>query len=81
MPIRKDPNDIDVIWDENKNRINQRDHKVSFDEAATVSMTCFQLLCQMIRIHLEKRDSISLAPQFSIGCSSSLTPSGAAKSG
>lgn len=27
---------IDVEWDENKNRLNQRKHHVSFEEAATV---------------------------------------------
>lgn len=28
--------DIDIEWDEGKNRLNQKKHKVSFSEAATV---------------------------------------------
>ncbi len=36
MARRRDPDDIDVEWDENKNLINQHDHSVSFEEAATV---------------------------------------------
>jgi len=28
--------DLNFIWDENKNRLNQNQHKVSFEEAKTV---------------------------------------------
>jgi uncharacterized protein len=30
------PHFVDVEWDEEKNILNQKDHRVSFDEAATV---------------------------------------------
>lgn len=30
------PDEIEVVWDENKNRSNQRKHGISFEEAATV---------------------------------------------
>lgn len=36
MARQRDPDDVDVEWDKNKNLINQRDHGVSFEEAATV---------------------------------------------
>lgn len=29
-------NDIEVEWDESKNRLNQKNHQASFEEAATV---------------------------------------------
>ena len=29
-------NNLRFVWDENKNRANQRKHKISFDEAKTV---------------------------------------------
>ena len=29
-------NNLHFVWDENKNRANQRKHKISFDEAKTV---------------------------------------------
>jgi uncharacterized protein len=28
--------DIDIEWDEGKNRLNQKKHKISFNEAGTV---------------------------------------------
>lgn len=33
----------DVKWDENKNRLNQRKHRVSFEEAATVFLDPLEL--------------------------------------
>ena len=33
----------DVEWDENKNRLNQRKHRVSFEEAATVFLDPLEL--------------------------------------
>jgi hypothetical protein len=36
MAKQRDPDGVDVEWDEDKNLINQHDHHVSFEEAATV---------------------------------------------
>lgn len=34
--LMKRSHDVDIEWDERKNRLNQKKHKVSFTEAATV---------------------------------------------
>ncbi len=36
MTRKSNPNQRDVEWDENKNLANKKNHKLSFEEAATV---------------------------------------------
>lgn len=36
MSRQENPDEVRIVWDENKNRINRRKHRISFEEAATV---------------------------------------------
>ena len=60
----KPPDAFDVEWDESKNRLNQRKHAVSFEEAATIFLDPFEIAIEDPAHTISEYRFISIGQSF-----------------